>query len=162
MAKKPSSPKKTKKTVSTSKPREAATTGGSVPHAGASVAVASAPVFSQGMPGSSLKTYSYPYTGTAPARPVRSNRGIGGQRAQLEKASAIVGEGLLNKVTGQKRDRNTLTNDIPQDLLENNLAPPISTKRARINKAVITICLSVFFFVYKMSIANVCMIKIYC
>jgi hypothetical protein len=108
------------------------------------------------MPSSSLKAYSHPCTGTASARPVRSNRGIGGQLAQLEKASAIVGEGLLNKVTGQKRDRNALIDDVPQNLSENDLAPPISTKRARINKAVkpvIIICLS-FFFVYKMSIAN--------
>ena len=74
-------------------------------------------------------------------RPVRSNRGIGGQRAQLEKASTIVGEGLLNKVTGQKRDRSNLGAVlVPEDLPENDLAPPIPNKRARINtsKAVIS------------------------
>lgn len=75
---------------------------------------------------------------TAPHRPVRSNRGIGGQRAQLERAADIVGEGLLNKVMGQKRDRNNVA--IPEDISENDLAPPMPTKRAR--KAVITfLCL---------------------
>lgn len=89
------------------------------------------------------EAYSCPYTGTVQGRPVRSNRGIGGQRAQLEKASTIVGEGLLNKVTGQKRDRNNLT-DIPENLPENDLAPPIPTKRARTNntKSVIIIKIS--------------------
>lgn len=71
-------------------------------------------------------------------RPVRSTRGTGGHRAQLEKASSIVGEGLLNKVTGQKRDRNNLI-DIPEHLSENDLAPPIKTKRARTTKNVIII-----------------------
>ena len=86
----------------------------------------------------SSETYSFSYTDTAPGRPVRSNRGVGGQREQLEKASAIVGEGLLNKVTGQKRDRNDLiASAVPKDLLENDLAPPITTKRARISKKVI-------------------------
>jgi hypothetical protein len=95
----------------------------------------------------SPETYSCPYTGPgiAPGRPVRSNRGIGGQRDQLEKASAIVGQGLLNKVTGQKRDRNDLIAAIPENLPENDLAPPIPTKRARItSKAVIIIHLSSF------------------
>lgn len=85
------------------------------------------------------------YTGTDPGRPVRSNRGIGGQLAQLEKASVIVGEGLLNKVTGQKRDRNNLVT-IPEDLSENDMAPPIPTKRARNSKLVIIIHLFCFFF----------------
>jgi hypothetical protein len=84
----------------------------------------------------SPEPYSYPDTGTAPGRPVRSNRGTGGQRAQLEKASEIVGKGLLNKVTGQKRDRNNLI-ATHEDLSENDLAPPIPPKRARINKEVI-------------------------
>lgn len=86
----------------------------------------------KGMPGNFLATY--PYSGTAvPGRPVRSNRGIGGQRDQLEKASAIVGEGLLNKKTGQKRDRNNLNASTPENLCENDLAPPIPTKRARVS-----------------------------
>lgn len=94
----------------------------------------------------SPEAYSCPYTGTTTAqgRPFRSNRGTGGQLAQLEKASAVVGEGLLNKVTGQKRDRNNLIN-IPEDLSENDLAPPIPTKRprtcARTSKTVIIIYL---------------------
>lgn len=79
-------------------------------------------------------------------RPVRSTRGTGGQRVQLEKASMIVGEGLLNKVTGQKRDRNNLIS-IPEHLSENDLAPPIQTKRARTTKSVIIIHL--FFFCLK-------------
>jgi hypothetical protein len=90
-----------------------------------------------------LENYSCLYTGTAPERPVHSNRGTGGQRAQLEKASAIVGEGLLNKVTGQKRDRNNNI-AIPEDLSENDMAPPIPTKRARTSKAVIMIQLFSF------------------
>ena len=81
-------------------------------------------------------------------QPVRSNRGIGGQRDQLEKASAIVGQGLLNKVTGQKRDRSNLI-AIPEDLPENDLAPPVPNKRARLgttgSRTVIIIYLSVFF-----------------
>lgn len=68
-------------------------------------------------------------------RPIRSTRGSGGQRAQLEKTSSIVGEGLLNKVAGRKRDRNNLI-DVPGNLSENDLAPPIQTKRARITKNV--------------------------
>lgn len=139
MPKKISSPKKTKKVSSTtgSKPREVKgqTRMSSGPPAGASAAGVV-----QGTLGHSnfSKTFSFPYTAAATGRPVRSNRGIGGQRDQLEKASAIVGEGLLNKVTGQKRDRNNVTS-IPEDLTENDLAPPIPTKRQRVAKAVIII-----------------------
>lgn len=143
-SKKNSAPKKKKKPISPSKPHhgphEVATTVSSVPPVGTSVL--------QGMPDSFLwRLYSYP-TGTAQptGRPIRSNRGVGGQLAQLEKASSIVEKGLLNKVTGQKRDRNNLV-DIPEDLNENNLAPPIPTKRARTSKVV-----SIFlFFVYRTS-----------
>lgn len=103
-------------------------------------------------PKKTTKTISMSNPGTASGRPLRSNRGIGGQRAQLEKASAVVGEGLLQKVTGQKRDRNNLIT-IPEDLSENDMAPPIATKRARISKPVIIIHLSVF-FVYRTSITN--------
>ena len=78
------------------------------------------------------------------SRPVRSTRGSGGQRAQLEKTSSIVGAGLLNKVTGHKRDRNNLI-DVPEHLSENDMAPPIQTKRARTTKNVITI----FFFLFE-------------
>ena len=67
--------------------------------------------------------------GTASGRPLCSNHGIGGQRAQLEKVSAVVGGGLLQKVMGQKHDQNNLIT-IPEDLSENDLAPPIATKRA--------------------------------
>jgi hypothetical protein len=76
-------------------------------------------------------------------RPVRSTRNTGGQLAQLEKASAIVEKGLLNKVTGQKRDRNNLT-DIPQHVSENDLAPPNPAKRARSTKSVIIFFCSSF------------------
>jgi hypothetical protein len=97
------------------------------------------------------------YAGTLPGRPVRSNRGTGGQRAQLEKASAIVGEGLLNKVTGQKRDRNYLIGPgIPEDLPENILAPPVQTKRARVYKAVIIFYILSFFLVsYKVYLIEI-------
>jgi hypothetical protein len=96
-----------------------------------------------------------PYTGTDQGRPIRSTRGIGGQRAQLEKASMIVEEGLLNKVKGQKRDRNNLT-DIPENLPENDLAPAIPSKRARTgnSKAVIIIKNLFFSLIYRMIITN--------
>jgi hypothetical protein len=77
-------------------------------------------------------------------RPVRANRGIGGQRMQLEKTSEIVGKDLLNKltgVTGQKRSRhNPLTENLP----ENHLAPPIPTKRLRTSKAAVIITYYLF------------------
>jgi hypothetical protein len=82
---------------------------------------------------------------TVSSRPVRANRGIGGQQTQLEKASAIVGEGLFNKVTAQKRGRSKLV-AIPENVSENDMAPPIPTKRARISKAVVY---SPFYFVYR-------------
>lgn len=85
-----------------------------------------------------------PSTDTAQTRPIRSTRGVGGQRAQLEKASTIVGEGLLNKVTGQKRDRNHLT-DIPENLPENDLAPPIPAKRARTSNSKVVIIIKILF-----------------
>ena len=67
-------------------------------------------------------------------RPIRANRGVGGQRSQLEKIAAIVGKELLNKITGHKRSRNNVVDDIPDDLPENNLAPPVplGTKRQKI------------------------------
>jgi hypothetical protein len=93
------------------------------------------------------KKLSSPATGkqknATSGRPVRSTRGTGGQRAQLERTSVIVGEGLLNKVTGQKRDRNNLV-AIPENLSENDLAPPIPAKRARTTKTVIIIHLLFF------------------
>jgi hypothetical protein len=106
----------------------------SVPPAGASMAVVP-----QGMPGTLLLRPTHApilYTGTDPGRPKRSTRGVGGQLAQLEKASIIVGEGLLNKVKGQKRDQNNLI-DIPENLSENDMAPPIPKKRARMKFVII-------------------------
>lgn len=65
-------------------------------------------------------------------RPKRSNRGIGGQRDQLEKSSQIIEAQLLNKVIGHKRTRNQLE-DIPAaaDLPKNDLAPRAPAKRQR-------------------------------
>ena len=115
-SKKNSAPKKKKKPIPPSKPRhgphEVATTVSSVPPVGTSGAA----VVLQGMPDSFLwRLYSYP-TGTAQptGRPIHSNRGVGGQLAQLEKASSIVEKGLLNKVTGQKRDQNNLVDVYPK------------------------------------------------
>ena len=96
---------------------------------------------------------------TASGWPLRSNCGIGGQRAQLEKASAVVGEGLLQRVMGQKRDQNNLIT-IPEDLSENDLAPPIATKCAQISKPVIIIHLSVFFLSTEQVSLTDCAIKI--
>ena len=71
-------------------------------------------------------------------RPVRANRGIGGQWMQLEKTSKIIGKDLLNKltgVTGQKCSRN---NPLTEKLPDNHLAPPIPTKRLRTKAVIIT------------------------
>ena len=63
-----------------------------------------------------------------PGRPVRSTRGFGGQRAQLEKTANIVGAQLLNKVTGNKRVRNP-AEDMPEGVADNTMAPPPVAKR---------------------------------
>jgi hypothetical protein len=58
----------------------------------------------------------------------------------LEKTAAIVGKDLLSKVTGQKRSRQNVAN-IPDDLPENDLAPPMPMKRQKI---VIVFCILIY------------------
>ena len=70
---------------------------------------------------------------TANSRPVRNNRN--GRIAQLQETSDLLGQGLARKIagTGGKRTRNHLDN-APNDLPENDMAPPIKTKRQRVGK----------------------------
>ena len=68
-------------------------------------------------------------------RLVCANCGVGGQRMQLEKTGEIIGKDLMNKLTGQKRSQNNL---LTENLPENHLAPPISTKCLRTKVMIIT------------------------
>jgi hypothetical protein len=69
-------------------------------------------------------------------RPVRLNRGTGGQLDQLTRTSEIVGAQLFNKVAGHKRTRNQLE-DVSVKLPDNDLAPPTASKRQRKSKQVV-------------------------
>ena len=90
-----------------------------------------------------------PSTGTT-GRPVQSNRG--GRMIQLQETSDLLGQGLAKKMsgTGNKRPRNQLDN-APDDLPESIMAPPLKTKRQRVNKVLFcfelyTIFISLFAF----------------
>jgi len=67
------------------------------------------------------------------SRPVRTNRN--GRMAQLQETSDLLGQGLAKKMagTGGKRTRNQLDN-APENLPENEMAPPVRAKRQRLNK----------------------------
>ena len=69
----------------------------------------------------------------ASGRPVRSNRN--GRIAQLQETSDLLCQGLVKKIagTGGKRMRNQLDN-VPENLPENEMAPPVKAKRQRLNK----------------------------
>lgn len=63
--------------------------------------------------------------------PVRSNRGQGGQREQLEKTLKIM-QG--DTAGGKKRSRaERVLDDVPEDLPQNDMAPPLKMKRQRRN-----------------------------
>ena len=76
-------------------------------------------------------------------RPVRTNRGCGGQTEQREKMSDVIEEQLLQKIAGKKRPRKVLdTMPIPQEGLPvNDMAPPSQQPKKRAKKSVRKLCI---------------------